>query len=326
MSDRQGFFAKLTGRKSREPETQARADTRDGLIYPGRALFADRSHAPYQLLKHLPPGIMLDIGAAAGHTTAMMLRGSPRSTIHAFEPFPGNERYFHETIKGDPRVTLHHSAISNEVGKASFWVPKEVSGSEAGWQDFEGYSSLGMLMEEEKEDGVSIQVPTETIDGLGFDNLRFVKIDTQGAELSVLQGANRMLSEHRIDMLFVEFDGYDPVMESLTSAGYKIVDTECTLVNRWNVDLGRDWDIIRRGKLSTGEQTLVAWRKKPVTDPAEYCQMLREERGRLGRAWTDILCVSPEFWDTFVHGAMVFDSMTPTDKQISMRDPISKLL
>ena len=125
-------------------------------------------------------------------------------------------------------------------------------------------------------------------------------------------------------MLFIEFDGSQDVMRHIVDLGYYIVDDECTLVNRSGAKVGRDWSVIREGKLSTGEQTMSAWPTQPITGPYAYCAWLRDERARLGRVWTDILCVSPRFWNTFLAAAMLCDAMVPTDKQISMRGTLDQ--
>ncbi len=55
----------------------------------------------------------------------------------------------------------------------------------------------------------TIQVPLETIDHFceqrGIEKIDYLKIDTEGAELRVLQGAERMLREHKITALQFEY-------------------------------------------------------------------------------------------------------------------------
>jgi precorrin-6B methylase 2 len=58
------------------------------MINSGQSLFGERSTSVYDVLAHLEPGLMLDVGAASGGTTALMLRRSPQSRVIAFEPFP----------------------------------------------------------------------------------------------------------------------------------------------------------------------------------------------------------------------------------------------
>ena len=43
----------------------------------------------YDWLRSMKPGLMLDVGAAAGSKCVKMLAASPHSSVIAFEPFPG---------------------------------------------------------------------------------------------------------------------------------------------------------------------------------------------------------------------------------------------
>jgi len=75
------------------------------------------------------------------------------------------------------------------------------------------------------------QVEVRTLDDIiGESRVRGVKIDVEGAELRVLQGAERALGEHRIDLLQIEWPqqvpgGYHartPVAEHLARFGYSL--------------------------------------------------------------------------------------------------------
>lgn len=82
---------------------------------PGRAILGD-DQTIYDLLRFLPPGLMLDVGAAAGYATRPMLANSPESEIWAFEPFAGNHQFFRKTIGDDPRVRLFPYAVGAYAG------------------------------------------------------------------------------------------------------------------------------------------------------------------------------------------------------------------
>jgi len=89
------------------------------------------------VLAHLPPGLMLDIGAAAGGITKRMLESSPNSRVIAFEPFPGNYPHFDKIVGNDSRVTLTKAAVAAKAHKGRLFVSATVSGEKAGreWPD-----------------------------------------------------------------------------------------------------------------------------------------------------------------------------------------------
>ena len=100
-------------------------------IRSGRPYFKKTSSV-YQRLANLEPGLMLDVGAAAGHMSRLMLRHSPRSHVIAFEPFPGNWRFLEDTVA----AAVKRSVVSESIYAASFsgvacWTSSSRSGLRA---------------------------------------------------------------------------------------------------------------------------------------------------------------------------------------------------
>ncbi|WP_165867686.1 FkbM family methyltransferase [Mesorhizobium sp. DCY119] len=290
-------------------------------ILPGRKFFRDRSNAAYQVLTHYPDGLMLDVGAAAGYTATMMIRASPNSRVIAFEPFPNNHRYFRETVGGDPRITLDTRAVSDKAGAATFNVPAVVGGSEAGWETMAGYSSLGGLGAK-RSGQISIEVETCRLDAVVNEPVRFLKIDTQGAELRVLRGAERLIDREMIDILVVEFDGSEDVMNFLIEKRFHVLDSECVLILSAG-EHPQNWTRIRDSSLSTGQKTVIAWPRDHISHPHNYCRFLRDERKRLGAVWTDLVCVSQKAMPDFMFAAGRRDAETPSNYEVSMRGKIN---
>lgn len=292
-------------------------------ILRGQDFFRDRSHAAYQALKHYPSGLMIDAGAASGYTSGMMIRMSPNSRVIAFEPFQGNHKFFEEFIGGDERVTLDKRAVSDQSGTANFNVPSVVVGSEAGWENMAGYSSLGGLGGSGKDNN-TFQVETCRLDEIVHERIRFLKIDTQGAELRVLNGCEGLIDQNLIDVMFVEFDGNKDVMRFLIEAGFYILDTECVLTLTGAAEVEERWRVVRESTLSTGKRIKVAWPKPHVSDPYEYCDMLRSERARLGMTWTDLVCVAPHAFEDFQAACKKRDAEVSANFAISMKSKITE--
>ena len=83
----------------------------------------------------------------------------------------------------------------------------------------------------------AVEVPVITIDSLvGDRTVAGMKIDVEGFEIDVLRGAELALSEHRIELIQLEWNatsesavGTDrqPVAELLTSHGYRLYRSDC---------------------------------------------------------------------------------------------------
>ena len=147
--------------------------------------------------------IFFDVGANIGEWTVALLRGARESNarriaVHAFEPCAGTRQTLSETIRrNDPDgvVTIVPLALSNASGHRSFYV----IGAGAGRNSL--YPNEAKTVE---------QVETTTLDQYaartGVERIAFVKVDTEGHDMSVIEGAKGFLTNHRIGLLQFEYN------------------------------------------------------------------------------------------------------------------------
>jgi FkbM family methyltransferase len=146
----------------------------------------------------------IDVGANLGYYTISLANWvGPSGLVVAFEPFPGNFAILEKNVHLNQlqNVTLEPSALSNCNGSLQlFYGLKEEQSSAT--PSVGGYAIEG--------DQGSIQVPTCRLDdyitALGKPP-SFIKIDVEGEELAVLEGARRTLATAR-PILLVEFHGW----------------------------------------------------------------------------------------------------------------------
>ena len=103
----------------------------------------------YEIIADFKLDLCLDVGAAAGKTArSICLAGGNGMRLMAFEPFPGNHRYFHETTRDLPNeIQLLAVALSDKIGESRFKLPSIVGEQTPGWDGYDGYSSVGHLEE-----------------------------------------------------------------------------------------------------------------------------------------------------------------------------------
>lgn len=117
------------------------------------------------------------------------------ATIVCFEPDRANLALLKQTIaRNGVAWTVRESAVSNSVGSMTFRSDNEsgATGSLEQGQSFieKNYSAVSL----------DVVVPVTTLDAelqAGMPVPDFVKIDVEGHELSVLQGATHLLTIHR---------------------------------------------------------------------------------------------------------------------------------
>ena len=130
--------------------------------------------------------VSLDIGANKGVYSYALLRCS--AAVHAFEPNPKLFRILKSWGAGD--IYLHEVALSNETGQARLLVPRSPS----------GYSNQGGSLSSVKVAGQEcgeMVVQASRLDDLGISNVGFIKIDVEGFEMQVLEGAKATLERDR---------------------------------------------------------------------------------------------------------------------------------
>ena len=239
-------------------------------------------------------------------TRKIKYAGTEKTRILAFEPFEGNHRYFLENAGSFENIELIAKAVSAQSGVSEFCVPSVVGGNEQNWEKMTGYSSVGFLIDEEKQNRAAnaqkFSIETVAIDDVVHEQIDFLKIDVQGGELDVLKGCERLMKNQQIDVIYVEFSGDKRILDLLTSHQYSIFDTDYLVVPKEQddsfpekiQDLGfYDFSAVN---LSTGKG---AYHVKLNLPDREYCLFLKEFRQRYGYIQTGLICVSRKFLPQF---------------------------
>ena len=277
------------------------ADVHPDRVNDGR-WFGDHHDAAYDLLARLEPGLCVDAGAAIGRATRRILNASPASRVVAFEPFAGNHRHFADYVGADSRVVLRPVALADTKGNEPFAVPKVMTRDGAGWaKDLLGYSSVGHLSPARADTTVEV---VRLDDEIG-EHIRFLKIDVQGAELRVLKGANRLLQSGAIDLIYIEFNGWLPVLRFLRAHGYIVFDgaylawTTGRYYRNWlrarRDRVVPDWETVLEGPSSMDAKISFVWPPVPSRGYVAYCAWLWANRILRAGLQTDLLCVHEKF-------------------------------
>jgi len=141
--------------------------------------------------------VVVDIGANVGYYTLLAsdLVGDC-GTVVAFEPTPANVALLHKSIEanGYKNVTVVAMAVSNRSGTAKLLL---------------GRNSECNRITPADEDGASIRVETVTLDeyfapfGMRVD---LIKIDAEGAEMAILEGARELLARNPDLIILTEYN------------------------------------------------------------------------------------------------------------------------
>jgi FkbM family methyltransferase len=156
----------------------------------------------------------LDIGANIGYMTSLLaVRASHGGRVYSFEPHPDlflqlrrnlNHAYDGRTKRKHAPVSLMQLALGANDGVADLVEPE-------GFKDNQGTASIVNTTQAHAADGVKHRVEIKRLDTLFHDvgRIGIAKIDVEGAELPVLQGAEEMLAGRKIrDIVFEDFQSF----------------------------------------------------------------------------------------------------------------------
>ena len=153
-----------------------------------------------QLLR--PDDVVFDIGANLGWYTIHSRNIAPMGECHAFEPVGF---IYKKLIRN-----LEINNISNKTYTQNVAVGDKVK-AEVTLYTFEelyhGHSSLSKLDRDDfKEFKAPMTTLDEYVDTQGITRLDLIKMDTEGAELNVLKGANKILRRNNPPVWIIELN------------------------------------------------------------------------------------------------------------------------
>jgi FkbM family methyltransferase len=242
----------------------------------------------------------VDGGAGSGSTAKQMLRHlSADAVCYAFEPFPGNHRFF-EGIGS--RVILVPKAMDAEQRQFKFRVSSVVQkDSEWGKKGMAGYSSVGYLTNTVLDGDISIDVECVRTDQVvpADKRIGFVKLDLQGGELNALKGMSRFLAD--VPLMWIEYTGQRGLMDYIIDQDFLVFDTEYFFMGSPSEEARQLFKVARENyTLSTGKTAWFGFKRKPWND---YHQEFAKYRKELGMVQTDLVCVNRCHLDDFIKSA-----------------------
>lgn len=163
----------------------------------------------YMQLRGMPAANapFFDIGCNAGSFVRVLQGYRITEQVHCFEPHPVLSAKTKETF---PHITMNEMCVSNRSGPAEINLPM-LSCSIGSLIDRPVFKNLpGQVVVKHPVQCITLD---EYCAGRGIDWIEFMKIDVEGAEKMVLDGAASLLSARRIG------GGVFEVGSTLTDAG-----------------------------------------------------------------------------------------------------------
>ena len=174
---------------------------------------------------------LFDVGANVGLYSFKFCSLQPQGRAVAFEPDPANVALLERTrkVSGAP-LTIVTSAISDRCGEAAFFLD-DFSGTTGGLDVHSTRFVEQHYVAKARQTSVNTTTLDEACDAHFVPDI--VKIDVEGAELPVLQGASRLLELHK-PIIIIELTNAatkQAVLQLLDDRGYELLDAaDCSTI------------------------------------------------------------------------------------------------
>jgi FkbM family methyltransferase len=148
---------------------------------------------------------IFDVGAHDGRTIDLYKKHFPKSNIFSFEPTPKTFEVLVRKSSKHENVKIFNEALTDYIGTTDFHLNhSSLTNSILKSSDIK-YNLSNVYETKEK-----ITVKANTIDNFCLENkvdkIDLLKIDVQGADLQVLKGAENMLKNKKIELIFIEVE------------------------------------------------------------------------------------------------------------------------
>lgn len=170
--------------------------------------------------------VSIDIGANIGITTIWIAKNSER--VYSFEPEKENIKRFNENLEANNinNVILFQEAVSNEVGELELNILESY-----------GHHSLGKVATSKilGTQKVNVVTLTEFCKEQNIQKIDFLKIDVEGFEIEVFEGARELFENNSIKTVAFEISEVplksldkteEEIFDFLASVNYKVLNLD----------------------------------------------------------------------------------------------------
>jgi FkbM family methyltransferase len=220
-------------------------------LYSAWKACADRDERRF-LRTILKPGMtIVDVGANIGIYTRFFAREiGGAGHVHAFEPAPQNFLRLEAAVRGLGNVVANHAAVGERSGTTTLFLCDQLNVDHRTFDGGDGRAGVAV-----KQVALDDYFPAAT-------RVDVMKVDVQGFELQVLQGARRLMTENAGVTILMEFWPYGlaqastrprdlidfarglgfsarPVSRTSSPSVEQMLAAPCALENYWNIVLAR---------------------------------------------------------------------------------------
>ncbi len=175
----------------------------------------------YKIIKNEPQKVIFDVGSFKGRFTKKILKidQNKETKYFLFDPNPKSRLYLDELINKNPNISFDCVGLSNQTEKKIFHLNSFFEASGSSFQTISKDDKLWNISRKlistfnifdlnSKNNFKSFEVKTNTIDKFcstnQIDKIDLLKIDAEGHEEYILEGASKMFENNKVKLIYVE--------------------------------------------------------------------------------------------------------------------------
>ncbi|MEM8642492.1 MAG: FkbM family methyltransferase [Cyanobacteria bacterium P01_G01_bin.54] len=163
-------------------------------------LLANTSHIGIELENDLsrliasePLSIVFDVGANHGQSAIRFANAFKSAQIFSFEPVSSNFQILSSKCASNPKIELIKKGIGKETGRFTI-----------GLADCPGQHSLLLSDLSNRRETIDVITIDDVIREYKLEKIDLLKIDVEGLEMEVLEGAESTLENNKIRFIYAE--------------------------------------------------------------------------------------------------------------------------
>ncbi len=158
--------------------------------------------------------VVWDIGANSGLLAYQLARMNGRMELHLFEPNPRMFQLASAVVAPFENVIGHEFGLSNKDDELTLVVPS-------------GHATMGTLEpgatgREGKEYKITCRAGDDLVNSHGYRPPDVIKIDTEGHEVAVISGIQKVIASYRPVIFFEHITSNVEKIKSLLPPGYQV--------------------------------------------------------------------------------------------------------
>ncbi len=174
------------------------------------------------------PLVFFDVGANRGDYSTLIqttcMEQKVPFAIHAFEPMTRSAQLFAERFSASTNITLNTVALTDSAGEAEIYFSENDS-------TLASLHKRNLLQPSQHQTIRTISGSTYVADN-GIQKIHCLKIDTEGHELSILQGFGDFLRAETIDCIQFEYGGATHDAHHTLRELYQLLESRGFVVGR----------------------------------------------------------------------------------------------